>query len=139
MTVFKDFRVVLTTLCGLTLVLSLFIPQPGLAYISCLCGSYFALSAAASSVKRRELDGNMLMVLAAIGAIVVDFLGVPNHPKGSGARDAAALLFLFSLSGTLEAFAFAKTKSAIEGLVKLRPSQALLVVDGVEQRVPVEQ
>jgi Cd2+/Zn2+-exporting ATPase len=81
----------------------------------------------------------MLMVIAAVGAIVVDFLGVPDHPAGSGARDAAALLFLFSLSGTLEAFAMAKTRSAIEGLVKLRPSQALLVIDGVEQRVPVEQ
>src|SRR5437016_1984993 len=116
MRIFKDFRVLLTALCGVALVISLFQPRPLFAYISCLCGAYFAIKSAWDSIKRRELDVNMLMVIAAIGAIGVDFLGVPNHPKGTGARDAAALLFLFSLSGTLEAFALAKTRSAIEGL-----------------------
>lgn len=138
MRAFKDIRVILTALCGITLVISLFDVHPAFAYLACIFGAYFALSSALDSIKRRELDVNMLMVIAAIGAIIVDFLGVPDHPKGSGARDAAALLFLFSLSGTLEAFALAKTRSAIEGLVKLRPTQALLVVDGVEHRVPVE-
>jgi Cd2+/Zn2+-exporting ATPase len=139
MRAFKDFRVILTALCGVTLVFSLFDLHPVFAYISCLCGSYFAIQSAWDSVKRRELDVNMLMVIAAIGAISIDFAGAPGHPKGSGARDAAALLFLFSLSGTLEAFAMAKTKSAIEGLIKLRPSQALVVLDGVEKRIPVEE
>jgi Cd2+/Zn2+-exporting ATPase len=139
MRAFKDFRVILTVLCGVALVISLFEVHPAFAYISCLCGAYFALQSAWDTIKRRELDVNMLMVIAAIGAIGVDFLGVPGHPAGTGARDAAALLFLFSLSGTLEAFAMGKTKSAIEGLIKLRPSQALLVTDGVETRVPVEQ
>jgi Zn2+/Cd2+-exporting ATPase len=138
MQTFKDFRVILTALCGILLVVSLFNSHPAFAYLACLAGAYFALQSAWNSIKRRELDVNMLMVVAAIGAIVVDFLHVPNHPIGSGARDAAALLFLFSLSGTLEAFAMAKTRSAIEGLVKLRPTQALLVAGGSERRVGVE-
>jgi Cd2+/Zn2+-exporting ATPase len=135
----KDIRTILTALCGVTLVVCLFQANPLWAYASILFGSYFALQSAIESVKQRELDVNMLMVLAAIGAISVDFLGVPGHPKGTGAKDAAALLFLFSLSGTLEAFAMAKTKSAIEGLIKLRPSQALLVEGGIERKVPVEE
>lgn len=139
MRILRDFRLILTILCGLGLVASLINGQPFFAYFAIVCGAYFALQSAWESVRNRELDVNMLMVLAAVGAIAVDFLGIPNHPPHSGARDAAALLFLFSLSGTLEALAMAKTRSAIEGLVKLRPTQALRVQDGVETRVPVEQ
>ena len=139
MKAFKDLRVILTVLCGGFLVVSLFSPNPWFGYLSCLFGSYFALKSAWDSVRNREIDVNLLMVVAAAGAIVVDFVGAPDHVPGSGARDAAALLFLFSLSGTLEAFAMAKTRSAIEGLVKLRPSQALLVSADDESRVPVER
>src|SRR6476620_1363262 len=109
MKVFKDLRVILTVLCGGFLVVSLLSPNPWFGYFSCLFGSYFALKIAWDSVRNREIDVNLLMVVAAAGAIVVDFVGAPDHVAGSGARDAAALLFLFSLSGTLEAFAMAKT------------------------------
>lgn len=132
-----DFRAVLTILCGIGLLLSLF--NPNFAYASILFGAYFALKSAWDSVKERELDVNLLMVLAAAGAIAVDFVGAPGHQRGSGARDAAALLFLFSLSGTLESFAMSRTRSAIEGLVKLRPSQAIVLKGGVETKTPVEE
>ncbi|MGV3615120.1 MAG: hypothetical protein ACO1SV_07275 [Fimbriimonas sp.] len=67
---------------------------------------------------------NLPMVLAAAGAVVV-----------GRASDAAALLFLFSLSSTLESVAVAKTRLAIEGLIHLRPSEAWKVADRVDQRV----
>ncbi|MEA2553858.1 MAG: Zn2+/Cd2+-exporting ATPase [Fimbriimonadaceae bacterium] len=139
MRAFRDIRAILTILCGISLVLSVLNPHPALAYVAILFGSYFAVQSAWSSVKQRELDVNLLMVLAAIGAITVDFVGAPGHVRGTGARDAAALLFLFSLSGTLEALAMAKTRSAIEGLIKLRPTQALVVDQGIERKIPVEQ
>jgi Cd2+/Zn2+-exporting ATPase len=85
----------------------------------------FALRTTWDSLRERSIDVNFLMVLAAIGAIVV---GRP--------ADAAALLFLFSLSGTLETYAMAKTKSAIEGLVKLRPDRATLLTDEGDKLVP---
>lgn len=131
-----DFRAVLTVLCGAALVLSLL--DHRFAYTSVLFGAYFAIQSAWESIKERELDVNLLMVVAAAGAIAVDFVGAPGHQAGSGARDAGALLFLFSLSGTLESFAMSRTRSAIEGLVKLRPSQAILVSGSIETKVPVE-
>lgn len=119
---------ILTLLCGVTLVISLFLPYPLIAYSSVAFGSYFALGSTWESVKRRELDVNFLMVFAAVGAILV------NRPA-----EAAGLLFLFSLSSTLESFAMSRTKSAIENLFKLRPDQALRVTDKGEERVPVEE
>ncbi|MBV6459881.1 MAG: Zinc-transporting ATPase [Fimbriimonadaceae bacterium] len=67
------------------------------------------------------------MVIAAVGAIAV------GH-----AEDAAALLFLFSLSNWLETMAMAKTKSAIEGLIQLRPKTALLLSGGEDVEVPIQ-
>lgn len=104
---------------------------PGLAwmaYVSILFGSVFALGSAWDSLRHRQLDVNLLMVLAAVGAIMV------GRPE-----DAAVLLFLFSLSSTLEEFALGKTKAAIAALVQLRPQRALRVRDGVAEEVPVEE
>ncbi|MFM9873703.1 MAG: heavy metal translocating P-type ATPase [Fimbriimonadaceae bacterium] len=120
-------RVWLTVICFVAMVLA-FIPALNLlVYLSILAGSYFALTSAWDSLKNRQFDVNLLMVMAAIGAIIV------GHPE-----DAAVLLFLFSLSSTLEEFALGKTKSAIAALVKLRPQRAIRVVDGVREDVAVE-
>lgn len=118
---------VLTGLCAIALVVALITDNHLIAYTSVAFGSYFALNSAWQSLRQRSIDVNFLMVFAAIGAVVV------GHPE-----DAAALLFLFSLSSTLESIAMAKTRSAIDGLVRLRPSQAVRVRNGVDERVPVE-
>ncbi|MFN8219901.1 MAG: cation-translocating P-type ATPase [Fimbriimonadales bacterium] len=123
----RDLQSVLTALCGIFLILSFFNLHPSLPYLAIACGSYFALSSAWESLRERSLDVNFLMVFAAVGAILV------GHPD-----DAAGLLFLFSLSSTLEAFAMARTKSAIEGLIKLRPAEAVRLLHGSEEKVPVE-
>lgn len=68
------------------------------------------------------------MLLAAAGSILL------GHPA-----EAAVLLFLFSLSGTLESFAMARTRSAIEGLIRLKPDQALLVEGDSTRKVKVEE
>ena len=117
----------LTALCGAFLLLSLVPHLQFVAYASICLGSYFAVMSAAASIKHRRVDVNILMVLAAVGAVLV---GRP--------QDAAALLFLFSLSGALEALAMAKTKSAISKLIQLRPTTALRISDGEQVRVPVE-
>ncbi len=127
MRVFRDVQTLLTALCGLTLVASLFNLTLVLPYLSVAFGSYFALKSAWSSLRERSVDVNFLMVLAAIGAVAI-----------GNAIDAAALLFLFSLSSTLEAFSMAKTKSAIEGLIKLRPEEALLITPEGDRKVPVK-
>jgi Cd2+/Zn2+-exporting ATPase len=104
------------------------LPWPALPYLSALFGSYFALAAAWCSLKSRSVDVNFLMVFAAVGAVAL------GHPL-----EAAVLLFLFSLSSTLESFAMARTKAAIEGLIKLRPDQALLLAPGGDRTVSVRE
>jgi hypothetical protein len=64
------------------------------------------------------------MLLAAAGAALIgDWL------------EGAVLLFLFSLSGTLEAFATYRTARSIESLIALRPATAALLQDGSERQV----
>src|SRR5579862_1985690 len=118
---------ILTALCGIGLVAVLITDLHWIAYLAVACGSYFALRSAWESLRERSIDVNFLMVFAAIGAVAI------GRPE-----DAAALLFLFSLSSTLESIAMAKTHSAIEGMVKLRPSQAVRMRGGIEERVAVE-
>ena len=60
------------------------------------------------------VDVDLLMILAALGAAYV------NHPF-----EGAMLLFLFSLSNTLQEMAIEKSRSAISALMKLRPETAL--------------
>lgn len=124
----REIQSVLTVLCGLSLVLSFFRIHPAFPYLAVAFGSYFALKAAWESLAERSIDVNFLMVFAAAGAVVL------GHPE-----EAAVLLFLFSLSSTLESFAMSRTRNAIEGLIKLRPSTALKVTDGDDVKTPVEE
>ncbi|HLK14798.1 MAG TPA: cation-translocating P-type ATPase [Fimbriimonadaceae bacterium] len=116
----------LTACCGVCLALG-FARVPYAAYIGSAFGAYFALGTAWESLRDRRVDVNLLMVLAAVGAIAID------RPM-----DAAVLLFLFSLSTTLESYAMARTRSAIQGLVKLRPRTARRVANGSVEEIPVE-
>ncbi len=82
-----------------------------LAYIT---GGAFGLKGGIEALRERTIDVDLLMVLAAIGAAIV---GAPF--------EGAMLLFLFSLSNVLQAFAIGRTRDAIRALVKLRPTRAL--------------
>lgn len=103
-------------------------PQPVWAYLAVAAGSWFALKAAYGSLKEGSVDVNLLMAFAAGASVAL------GHPA-----EAAVLLFLFSLSGTLETYAMSKTRSAIEGLIKLRPDSALMIGPNGDREVPVEE
>jgi Cd2+/Zn2+-exporting ATPase len=75
-----------------------------------------------------DLDVDLLMLLAAVGAASVGHW-----------LEGAVLLFLFSFGNTLETFAFGRTRRSIEALVELRPESAARVRDGQEQVVPIAQ
>ncbi|MCW5938696.1 MAG: cation-translocating P-type ATPase [Fimbriimonadaceae bacterium] len=122
----RRLQTVLTVLAGVALVASLFgFP---FAYWSVAFGSVFALRAAYRAVVRRDIDVNVLMVLAAAGSVAL------GHPV-----EAAVLLFLFSLSSTMEEYAMSRTKSAIAALIKLKPDTALLVGAEGDRKVPVSE
>ena len=77
--------------------------------------------------RERTLNVDLLMVVAAVGAASV-----------GQARDGAILLFLFSLSNTLQAWAMGRTRRSIEALMKLHPETATVIRDDREVRVPIE-
>ncbi|MFN4293473.1 MAG: heavy metal translocating P-type ATPase [Thermoflexales bacterium] len=95
------------------------------AYVS---GGIFGVQAGVESLRRFQIDVDLLMVLAALGAVVI---GSPF--------EGAMLLFLFSLSNVLQAYALGRTRSAIQALMKLRPDQALVKRDGETVLMPIEQ
>ena len=82
---------------------------------------------AIASLRERVLDVDVLMVLAAIGAALI---GAPF--------EGALLLFLFSFSNVLQRHAMERTHKAIESLLTLRPSEALVKRPGGVETVAVE-
>lgn len=126
MKLLSDFQTWLTALCGVSLVAAVVNGNPIFAYSAVLFGSYFAIRAAWESLKERSLDVNFLMVFAAVGSVAL------GHPIEAG-----VLLFLFSLSSTLESYAMARTKNAIEGLIRLRPEKAIRIGASGDESVNV--
>lgn len=80
---------------------------------SMLSGGATAVPEATKALKQWRLDVHTLMIVAAIGAAIIGRTG-----------EGAMLLFLFTLSGALEAYAMGKTKDAIRKLIGMRPSNA---------------
>src|SRR5262249_4572301 len=62
-------------------------------FISAICGGWFTLRSTVASLARFRFDVNLLMLLAAIGAAAIGYV-----------FEAAVLMFLFSLSNTLEVY-----------------------------------
>jgi Cd2+/Zn2+-exporting ATPase len=103
----------------------------GLFALAYLTGGWFGLLASLEALREKTLNVDLLMILAALGAA---FIGSP--------AEGAALLFLFSLSNTLQAYAMDRSRKAIEKLLDLRPKVATvrrgsrLVALPVEKLVP---
>ncbi len=91
-------------------------------------GGWFGVRAGLASLRERRVDIDLLMVLAAIGALVI---GAPF--------EGAMLLFLFSLSNVLQGYAIGRSRDAIRALMHLRPDTARIRSDSGFVDVPVEQ
>lgn len=98
----------------------------GLAYLS--GGFYKAREGVVTLVKERDLDVNLLMILAALGAALIGYWA-----------EGAMLIFIFALSGALETFTLAKSQQDISSLVGLNPEHAILFNDQEEVLVRVEE
>jgi Cd2+/Zn2+-exporting ATPase len=81
-------------------------------------------------IKERDLDVDLLMIVAAVGAASIGYW-----------QDGAILIFIFSLSGALEGYTTEKTNNDIRSIMKLRPETALVLRGntGSEERVRVEK
>lgn len=99
----------------------------GLLGGSIVIGGYYAMRDAWQSIRERVLDIDVLMVVAAAGAAAL----------GQWA-EGALLLVLFSLGHALEHLAMDRARHAMEALADLVPKTALVLRDGAELEVSVE-
>lgn len=81
--------------------------------VAYVAGGFYSVQEAWESLRERHFDVNFLMIIAAIGAAVV---GQP--------REGAVLMFLFSLSHTLETYAMGRTHASIRALMDMTPRTA---------------
>ncbi len=84
-----------------------------LGVVAYVAGGFFGVQKGIESLRRRELNIDLLMILAAIGAALVGEW-----------RDGAVLLFLFSLSNVLQDYAIGRSRAAIRSLFALYPEDA---------------
>ncbi|WP_282935222.1 heavy metal translocating P-type ATPase [Paenibacillus sp. RC67] len=75
----------------------------------------------------RDLDVNLLMLVAAVGAA-----GIGYWAEG------AVLIFIFSLSGVLESYTMDRSRRDISSLMDLKPELAVLYRDGEETIVSID-
>lgn len=79
-------------------------------------------------IKEKDLDVDLLMVVAAVGAASIGYW-----------LDGAVLIFIFCLSGALEEYSMEKTNQDIAAILKYRPEEAMLLKGGTEEKVEAAQ
>jgi len=100
----------------------------GLYLLAYLAGGYDATRHAVRAAVHAQFDIDFLMVVAALGAALVDQLA-----------EGALLLFLFSLGHSLEHYAMGRARKAIEALGEISPKTARLKRDGAEMELCVDE
>ena len=81
-----------------------------------------------STIENKELNVEMLMILAAIGSAIIGYW-----------TEGAILIFIFALSGALETYTMNKSHKEISSLMELQPEEALRVTNGIEELVHISQ
>lgn len=80
------------------------------------------------TIQNKELNVELLMIFAAIGASAIGFW-----------TEGAILIFIFALAGALETYTLNKSNAEISSLMKLQPEEALLITDNTTKIVPVAE
>lgn len=91
-------------------------------------GGFFTAKEAVQTIAKGSFEIDFLMLVAAIGAAIL----------GSW-MEGTLLLFLFSLGHALEHYAMGKARKSIAALTSLAPPTALVVRDGKQQEIGIEE
>lgn len=78
-------------------------------------------------VKERDLDVNLLMIAAALGAASIGYW-----------NEGAMLIFIFALSGALESYTMERSKKDISSLMALKPATAVRIEQGAMNEVTID-
>ncbi|MBD2385502.1 heavy metal translocating P-type ATPase [Cylindrospermum sp. FACHB-282] len=85
--------------------------------------------------KEKELDVDLLMIVAALGAASLGLWKREYHLI----IDGAILILIFAISGALEGYAMRSTERSIRSLMKLTSDTARVLRQGREEEVPISQ
>ena len=93
-----------------------------------IAGYPIAQSAIRALRVNHEITINLLMTIAAVGAVII-----------GAYTEAGLVMVLFALGEALEGYTAARARDAIGGMSALAPAEAMLIRDGRERRVPVAE
>ncbi|MEA5504387.1 heavy metal translocating P-type ATPase [Halotia wernerae UHCC 0503] len=85
--------------------------------------------------KEKELDVDLLMIVAALGAASLGLWRREYHLI----IDGAILILIFAISGALEGYAMRRTERSIRSLMSLTPDTARVLLEGQEEMLPINQ
>jgi len=85
--------------------------------------------------QEHELDVDLLMIVAAVGAAILGLWQRQYYLLVDG----AILILIFAFSGALESVAMHRTERNIRSLMQLTPDQARVMVQGQERMVATQQ
>ncbi|MEH2032446.1 MAG: heavy metal translocating P-type ATPase [Nostoc sp.] len=130
-------------LCGLLLFLGWFalhLGWLGLAFLllpaAYVIGGYESAREGLTTLfKEKELDVDLLMIVAAIGAASLGLWRREYHLI----IDGAILILIFAISGALEGYAMQRTERSIRSLMSLTPDIARVLLQGREEEIPISQ
>ncbi|MBM6617449.1 heavy metal translocating P-type ATPase [Bacillus suaedaesalsae] len=80
------------------------------------------------SITKKELNVELLMILAAIGSAIIGYW-----------TEGAILIFIFAISGALESYTMRKSHKELSSLMELQPEVATIIKHGIERKVPVSE
>ncbi len=131
---YRERRALLTLLSG-ALVVAGFVAgalapaaAPWLFATAMVAGGVYVFRAAFFSLRARQVDMNVLMTLAALGAAAIGQWS-----------EAGLVVFLFGLGTWLQVATLERTRRAISGLMALTPPEAVVVRGGAEVTVPAAE
>ena len=75
-----------------------------------------------STIQDKELNVEILMILAAIGSAIIGYW-----------TEGAILIFIFALSGALETYTMNKSHREISALMDLQPEEAMRITNGISE------
>ena len=81
-----------------------------------------------ATISDKELNVEMLMILAALGSALIGYWA-----------EGAILIFIFALSGALETYTMNKSHNEISALMELQPEHALRITKTGEELVPIAE
>jgi Cd2+/Zn2+-exporting ATPase len=94
-----------------------------------LIGGYFkAKEGLEDTIAEKELNVEMLMIIAAIGAAIIGYW-----------MEGAILIFIFALSGALETYTMNRSQKEISALMGIQPEEAVRIQGDSEERIHISK